>query len=296
MKRFLLLFTFLSCQLMALQAQNLKESALEKFNNQEWEAAAKDYLKYLKKSDGDSADWYNLAIAYSRQEKHEDAVKYYREALERKYNVQFIYWGISKSYAMMKDESKMLDALNEGAENGLGTFALLQSDPAFANYQDSEKFKEVLEKVELNAYPCLSNENYRHFDFWIGEWDVYVQGNKVGENSITIAKGGCAIHENYTTARNYAGQSINFYDPIDQKWHQHWVGSGGDTYNYLETKREPGLLQFQSKFMNPGGNVTLSRLTFTLLEDGTVRQLFEGSSDEGKTWTPAFDGIYKKKE
>ncbi len=293
MKRTLLLIALISSQLMA---QDLKEKALDNFNNQEWEEAAKNYQKYLKKNDGDSSDWYNLAIAKSRLEEFEDAIKYFKEAKERNYNKQFIYWGISKSYAMMKDEAKMLNSLNEAANDGLATYALLQSDPAYTDYKDSEDFKKVLSKVELNAYPCLSNEDYRHFDFWLGEWDVFVNGNKVGENSITMAKGGCAIHENYTTARNYAGQSINFYDPIDQKWHQHWVGSGGDTYNYLETKREDGMLQFESKFMTPSGNITLSRLTFTLLEDGTVRQLFESSADEGKTWNAAFDGIYKKKE
>ncbi|MEP5611419.1 MAG: tetratricopeptide repeat protein [Cyclobacteriaceae bacterium] len=296
MKKFLLLLTFLTGQLMALNAQNLRESALGKFNNQEWESSIKDYLKYLKKNDGDSSDWYNVAIAHSRLAKHEEAIKYYTEAKERNYNSQFTHWGITKSYAIMKDEKNMLSSLKLGAENGLATFALLQSDPAFADYQESREFKEALRKVELNAYPCLTNEDYRHFDFWLGEWDVYVQGNKVGQNSITMAKGGCAIHENYTTARNYAGQSINFYDPIDQKWHQHWVGSGGDTYNYLETQRGDGMLQFESEFMNPGGNITLSRLTFTLLDDGTVRQLFESSSDDGKTWTSAFDGIYKKKD
>ncbi len=296
MKRLLLLTVFITVQLTVSNAQKLKESALDHFNNQRWEEATKDYEKFLKKNDGDSADWYNLAMAHSRLENYEAAIKNFREAKDRNFNVQFIYWGISKSYAMMNDEKNTLASLNEGAANGLGTFALLQSDPAFADYRDSDAFKEVLGKVELNAYPCLSSENYRHFDFWLGEWDVFVNGNKVGENSITMAKGGCAIHENYTTARNYAGQSINFFDPIDQKWHQHWVGSSGDTYNYLETKRDDGLLQFESKFMNPGGNITLSRLTFTLLEDGTVRQLFESSSDEGKTWTSAFDGIYKKKE
>ena len=118
---------------------------------------------------------------------------------------------------------------------------------------------------------------------------------KVGDNSITMAVGGCAIHENYTTQGNYAGQSINFYDPIDKKWHQHWVGSGGDVYNYLETKREEGLLQFESKFMGSQGAISFSRLTFTLNEDGSVRQLFESSTDEGKTWNSAFDGLYKKK-
>ena len=125
---------------------------------------------------------------------------------------------------------------------------------------------------------------------------MYAGGQKGGENSITMTKGGCVIHENYVTSGNYAGQSINFHGPIDNLWHQHWVGSSGNTYNYLETKRNKGLLQFESEFMNPGGSITRSRLTFRLNDDGTVRQLFEGSSDGGNTWTSAFDGLYKRKE
>ena len=292
MKKILLLLILVSSQLMA---QDLKQAALDNYNNQKWEAAAKNYLKYLKKNDGDSSDWYNLAISKSRLEEYNDAVKYFEEAKSRNYNKQFIYVGISKAYAAAKDEANMMSTLKKGSEDGLVTYAILTSDPAFASYQQSAEFKSILKKVELNAYPCLSDENCRHFDFWLGEWDVYVNGNKVGENSITMAKGGCAIHENYTTSRNYAGQSINFYDRVDEKWHQHWVGTGTDIYNYVETDRGPGMLEFLSKYRNGQGGISLSKLTFTLNEDGTVRQFFENSNDEGKTWTPAFDGLYKRK-
>ena len=151
--------------------------------------------------------------------------------------------------------------------------------------------------MKANVYPCLGDENYRHFDFWLGEWEVFVNGNKVGENSITMAVGGCAIHESYTTENNYSGQSINFYDPIDEKWHQHWVGSGQDVYNYVEIDKKQGMLQFQSPFYNPAnGQVAISRLTFTLNADGTVRQFFETSTNDGQTWIPGFDGLYKKKQ
>ena len=279
-----------------LSAQSLKESALEKFNNQQWEEAAKDYLKYLKENEGDSSDWYLLAISKSRLNEYKDAIKYFTEAKELNYNAGRCYWGIAKSYALLDEKDNAMASLSKGAENGLAALTQLASDPAFATYQELKPFKKILKKVELNAYPCLSAKNYRHFDFWLGEWEVFVNGNKTGENSITMATGGCAVHESYTTAGNYAGQSINYYDPIGKKWHQHWVGSGGDTYNYLEVDKGEGMLQFESKFMTAAGNITLSRLTFTLQDDGSVRQLFESSSDEGTTWSSAFDGIYKKKE
>ncbi|OEK01375.1 hypothetical protein BFP97_07525 [Roseivirga sp. 4D4] len=290
------LLTFLLFIAIQTFGQDLRQTALDQYNKQDFKAAAKTYQQYLKENEGDSLDWYNLAVSSARISDHVEALDYFKEAKKHNFPPAFISFGMAKSYAALKEETKMIEVLNEGAGNGLNAIALLKNDPAFEAYQSSTGFMEVLKKVEQNAYPCLGSANYRHFDFWIGEWDVLVNGRKVGDNSITMAKGGCAIHENYTTAGNYAGQSINFFDPIDKKWHQHWVGSGGDVYNYLETKRESGLLQFQSKFMGPTGNISLSRLTFTLNDDGTVRQLFEGSTDEGKTWTPSFDGLYRKKK
>lgn len=188
----------------------------------------------------------------------------------------------------------MFLTLENAIDVGLSNYVILKSDTVFIDLIDNPRFAALLQKVKLNAYPCLSKPDYRHFDFWLGTWAVYARGKKVGTNVISLAQGGCAIHENYTTAGNYAGQSINYFDPIDKKWHQHWVGSSGDVYNYLETDRGPGMLRFESKFLAASGTISLSRLTFTLNDDGTVRQFFENSTNEGKTWTPAFDGLYKR--
>lgn len=294
MKKCLLLITcIISIQTFG---QGLMESATEKFNKQDWAGAEMDFTKYLKKNKDDSAAWYSLAMSQKNLEKYDEALKSFSQAKATNFNPIFVDFNVAKVYSIKGDAEGMYSTLEEAANNGLFIYSALKSHPEFSDYQDNERFLKILEKVEQNAYPCLSNPNFRHFDFWIGEWDVFVNGNKRGENSITRAQGGCAIHENYKTAGNYAGQSINFYSPVDKKWHQHWVGSSGDVYNYVETKKEDGLLQFVSEFMNAQGNVVLSRLTFTLNDDGTVRQLFENSTDNGKTWTPTFDGLYKRKE
>lgn len=277
-------------------AQTLMESATRKFNNGDWAEAAKDYKKVIKKNDADSSIWYNYGVSLRNVGKYDEALESFLKARSLNFSFNFVEFSIAKTHALMDNREQVLAALEKAADGGLLTFTLLQTDTAFADYQQDSRFQDILGKIETNAYPCLTNPINRHFDFWIGEWDVFVNGNKVGHNSITRAKGGCAIHENYTTAGNYAGQSINFFSPVDELWHQHWVGSAGDVYNYVETKRDEGLLQFVSEFKNQQGAITLSRLTFTLNDDGTVRQLFENSSDDGKTWTPGFDGLYSKAE
>jgi len=146
-------------------------------------------------------------------------------------------------------------------------------------------------------FPCLDSEVRRQFDFWLGEWDVFVGEKQVGESSITMAQGGCAIHESYTTAGNYAGQSINFYDPIAKKWKQSWVGSAGDVGNYEETDSGEGDMQFQTRQLTAKGVIVLRKMTFTYnSKEDTVRQLLEDSTDEGETWKTVFDGLYKRKK
>ena len=294
MKKYLILLLYTISS--PIQSQDLADKANKKFSNEDWVGATKDYTNYLQKNKTDSAAWFYLAMSYKNLGNYSEAVVSFKKAKETNFNQYSVDFNLAKVYALQQDVNNMYAILEYTAENGFPAYTRLKTDAEFTSYQSEDRFKSLLEKVELNAYPCLSNEKFRHFDFWIGEWEVFVNGKKAGDNSITRAAGGCAIHESYVTAGNYSGQSINFFSPVDQKWHQHWVGSGGDVYNYTETKKEKGFMQFISKFMNAQGDVSLSRLTFTLNEDGTVRQLFENSNDEGKSWNSAFDGLYKRKE
>lgn len=284
---FLLLISTLSL------AQN-KQEADSLLNAQDWSNAAKAYKKYLKKNDADSSAWFSLGRSHLYLQEYTEALSAFSEAEQRNFSKGSVNLAKAKASILNGDKAGMYTFLENAASSGIAAYAFVKNDTSFAKHMEEEAFTEIMEKFKLNSYPCLSAENYRHFDFWLGTWDVYANGRKTGVNVISMAEGGCAIHESYTTAGNYSGQSINFYDPIDKKWHQHWVGSGGDVFNYLETDRGPGMLKFESKTMGPSGQISLSRLTFTLNEDGSVRQFFESSTDDGKTWTPSFDGLYKK--
>ena len=57
-----------------------------------------------------------------------------------------------------------------------------------------------------------------------------------------------------------------------------------------------GTLIFRGERRKPDGSTLLHRLSFHANPDGTVRQLWETSSDGGSTWSTAFDGLYRKKK
>lgn len=141
------------------------------------------------------------------------------------------------------------------------------------------------------AKPCTAPE-YRHFDFWLGDWDVASAANpgRTSRNRITRTNGGCTLLEQYTTPGGYEGSSLNFYDASRKVWHQTWIDNQGGPL-YIE-----GGLQGNAMVMQTTTDAqNVQRITWTPLPDGRVRQHWESTEDGGKTWTTVFDGYYSKR-
>jgi len=146
-----------------------------------------------------------------------------------------------------------------------------------------------------SAKPCGARPEYRQFDFWIGEWDVQAGGKQAGTNNVQLILGGCVIFENWTGARGMTGKSFNIYNAAKGKWQQTWVDSAG---NVLELYGEfkDGAMRLVGEKPGPNGGKIIDRLTFFPLEGARVRQLWESSQDDGKTWSSVFDGLYIRKK
>ena len=144
--------------------------------------------------------------------------------------------------------------------------------------------------------PCKSRPEYRQFDFWVGEWDVRnPQGQQAGTNSVQLILGDCVVFENWTGARGGQGKSFNVYNAAKGKWQQTWVDNSGAVLE-LTGEYKDDQMRLAGETKGRDGKVTLERLTFTKLGDGGVRQLWEQSTDGGKTWTVAFDGTYARRK
>jgi hypothetical protein len=143
------------------------------------------------------------------------------------------------------------------------------------------------------ADPCAAPE-FRQFDFWAGQWEVKdADGKFAGHNSITIEERGCAIVERWKSASGGTGQSINYYDPRANTWTQNWVGLGIILTMTGGMRDGSMVLQGPLQYL-ADRRVTLLRGTWTQLKDGRVRQHFEESADDARTWTEWFDGYYSR--
>jgi len=137
---------------------------------------------------------------------------------------------------------------------------------------------------------CSAPE-FRQFDFWLGAWRVTSRGKPAGTSRIESAMKGCAIVEHWTSAGGGQGTSLNFYDRRTTTWSQAWIDESGNAL-HLKGGLVAGRMILQSEPQDTPKGRTVQRITWSREGDAAVRQLWETSSDGGRTWTVSFDGLY----
>jgi hypothetical protein len=147
------------------------------------------------------------------------------------------------------------------------------------------------------ASAACSRAEHRHFDFWIGEWEVTrPDGRPAGTNRIRSIHGGCALQEEWSGASGSTGTSLNAYDAATARWHQTWVGNDGVLLQ-LDGGINNGTMELTGVTAGANGTRTLHRIRWTPF-GGTpprIRQLWESSTDSGRTWRVVFDGTYQRR-
>lgn len=146
--------------------------------------------------------------------------------------------------------------------------------------------------------PCADVAERHRFDFWIGEWEVTTQGGtRVGSSAVQSVSGGCALLENWTSARGGQGKSLNAFNPAVGQWQQYWIGQDGNPTEYRESTWSGTSIVFRAHVpatsTSPASEL---RLTFSPVDSSTVRQLGEQSTDGGKTWSTQYDFYYHRRK
>lgn len=135
---------------------------------------------------------------------------------------------------------------------------------------------------------------YRAFDFWIGEWEVWANDQRAGTNRIERVLDGCALSEHWRGASGLEGRSYNAWDAATGRWRQFWVAAQGNVLQ-LEGGMRGGAMVLEGVRPHPqSGAPQRQRIAWTRNADGSVRQLWETSDDDGATWRVAFDGRYRR--
>jgi len=139
------------------------------------------------------------------------------------------------------------------------------------------------------------SSEFRQFDFWLGDWDVFdAQGNPGGKSRIESIADGHGILENWTDSNGTTGKSLNTYNPEKRCWQQFWVGDGTPVLE-LSGGIVDGNMVLTGTRQGKGDIKVTDRIAWTPNADGSVRQRWQSSVDGGKTWKDDFDGIYRRR-
>jgi ketosteroid isomerase-like protein len=139
--------------------------------------------------------------------------------------------------------------------------------------------------------PSCRNPEFRQFDFWIGDWDVFEAGREIPIARARIGSilNGCVLQEDYRASDGHEGQSLTTYDMARNVWHQTCMTSGG-TLLQIEGKLQEGEMVMSGK--NQQGEVV--RGVWKPLS-GEVHEIAAKSADAGKTWQPWFDIVFRRR-
>jgi tetratricopeptide (TPR) repeat protein len=261
------------------------------------------YETVLKREPNNSLAWNRLGFSYHNISNHDKAISCYSKSLEYKPNASLetiVQSRLARVYSLKGESEKAFQSLDRAIQLGYNNLRELDTQKDFDNIRSDARFSDAVNRTNLNAYPCMGNTQAREFDFWIGEWDVYVRGTNTlaGQSKIEMASGGCMILENWTSAGAFSGKSMNFVDPVSGKWKQIWIGSNRspNASEFLNGEYRDGALRFDFETLNPQGGKQLVHFYFFNEGPDQVRQFHETSNDDGKTWTTSYDFTYKRKK
>jgi len=253
------------------------------FAQQEWEAAVNAYRIVVGEHADDARAWFRLGFALHAARHIDEAIEAHRRAAAFPETRLHALYNLACAFGLKGDSKAAVATLAEAMAAGFVSRSDIASDPDFASISGDAAFRRLAREGSL----------YRQFDFWVGRWEVFdPKGQQVGSSVIALGEKGKVITENWTNMKGQTGTSMNFIDPVDGKWHQIWVDPGGTVIRYAGSWSN-GAMVFTGISTDARGRSQASRMTFTPIGDGTVRQVIARSSDNGATWTPEFDGLYR---
>ncbi len=250
----------------------------------------------LKNNPKDSYAAIRIGHCHQALGRYPDALRAYDLAEKLGYPAFGILYRRSRVYSLLKNPDESLRWLRDLVAAGFPNVSMLKNEKDLDFVRSDRRFEAVVARADTNARPCMFIPEWRQFDFWIGDWDVFTpQGQLAGQNTIQFALDGCLLVENWTSSLGGSGKSINFYDREEKAWRQIWVANNGTVTEfqgiYDQTER---VLKFRSR--PTSGRQPLYKLFFYPLTASTVRQYCEQSTDGGQTWTIRYDFTYVRRE
>ncbi|MCB9848901.1 MAG: DUF1579 family protein [Phycisphaeraceae bacterium] len=153
----------------------------------------------------------------------------------------------------------------------------------------------MLEPNAVSVRPVRAPE-WAQFDFWLGEWDLAWQGG-AGTNTIDTAIGGWAVRENFASEKtNFSGGSLSVYDRANRVWRQVWMDSQGAYLSFVGSWDGDQMVLTLDNPQDTAKPDRDSRMRWHDIEDDRFTWTYEGSDDDGATWSTLWEIEYTRRD
>ncbi len=268
-----------------------------------YRVAKQVYESILKDTTRNPLAWNRLGFSNYNVKNYDEALRCFEKSLSQNPPPPLkaiAYSRMARIFAVQKDNARTFIALDSAVKLGYSNAKEMDTLTEFNKVRSQAYFKHLREQVYINANPCMADAHVREFDFWVGEWEVYPTGTTPAgpgaKSMIQIISGGCAILENWESP-NSKGKSINFIDPVTNKWKQSWAGNyANGTQEFVNGEYKNNAMHFTFETKDAQGKPLVGRFIFYNQGPNQVRQFNETSADGGKTWTTSYDFTYYRRK
>ncbi len=292
---FLLTFSLIQSAFSQTTPSPQMAAARKLVGQKKWAEAEKAYTAIVKTEPKNARAWFMLGFARHSQEKWKSAIRAFKKNVELA-NAAAGMYNVAAGYSRLGKKNLAFEWLEKALNSGAAFGTNIDTDKDFDNIRSDARFAKMQEIVKQKRNPCMYSKEARQFDFWLGDWDVYVGKNKVGENLIELDTQGCTLVENWKNNSGGMGKSLNVYNIAKKKWQQFYVSGQGNVFLFEGDYRPKDKhMYFTAETTGAKGAKVMHIFEFFDLPDKTVQQRWKQSTDGGKTWNTVWDSIYKKK-
>jgi tetratricopeptide (TPR) repeat protein len=267
------------------------KTAAELFAKSDWANAARAYETLTKANPKLGRNWYRLGMCRLALKQYTTALADFEASLARGAPEGPVRLVMARAQARLGNKEAALDCLEKSAKLGFASAAAVRKEDDLSSLREEPRFKALLSRLEN---PTKGMKGADALDHWIGEWDVFVGDQKVGQNRIIKSLDGFAVEEFWEGGAGRKGRSLFVFEAANGQWRQLWTSDTGWVVQKVGVAVKDGIyLEGNSTFAN--GTVKKSREYLTRNADGSVRQLLEDWDEKAKAWKPTFDAKYVRK-
>lgn len=145
-----------------------------------------------------------------------------------------------------------------------------------------------------NQTPCSEHSASRQLDFWLGDWAIQNGGGSPASSKVFLTLDKCEVVESWHDAQGHAGENRFAYNYEHKSWLGMFADNRGHVHVFTDGKISGNAAEFYGPTRNPDGTTVLHRIRVTRESADKVDQIWEKSTDGGKTWTTVFRGEYTR--